>query len=126
MICLDTNYLIRALVEGTPEAAQVGFWLRQKTPLAMSAVALYEFYCGPLTPKDFQMGQLILTGGVLPFGPEQAAEAARLFNAAGRRRQLRVDAMIAATAIVAKAQLATDNTDDFKPFVGLGLRLVAG
>ncbi|MEI8095074.1 MAG: PIN domain-containing protein [Spirochaetales bacterium] len=123
MICLDTNYLIHALVAGTPEAAQVALWLRQKTPLAMSAVAWYEFCCGPLSPKDHRMAQVILTGGVLPFGPEQAAEAARLFNGVGRRRPLRVDAMIAATALVAKASLATDNTDDFRPFEALGLRL---
>jgi predicted nucleic acid-binding protein len=35
-----------------------------------------------------------------------------------------VDAMIAATAIVAKAPLATSNRDDFKPFLAHGLELI--
>ena len=124
MICLDTNYLIRALVEGTPQAAQVIVWLQERRPLAMATIAWYEFCCGPLTPKDQQMAQRILTGGLLPFGPEQAVESARLFNAVHRQRGLRVNAMIAATAMVAQMPLATENQDDFLPFLPQGLKLI--
>jgi predicted nucleic acid-binding protein len=46
-----------------------------------------------------------------------------LFNATGRRRTLRFDAMIAATVLVWGAQLATNNRSDFAPFVAHGLRL---
>ncbi len=60
---------------------------------------------------------------ILPFTAAAAQESARLFNAVGRRRQLRAVAMIAATAIVAGARLATENADDFSPFVREGLRL---
>jgi predicted nucleic acid-binding protein len=40
-----------------------------------------------------------------------------------RKRSTRVDAMIAATAIVADAALATNNATDFLPFRDSGLRL---
>jgi predicted nucleic acid-binding protein len=52
---------------------------------------------------------------------KQANESARLFNLVGRKRSLRVDAMIAGTAIAAHARLATDNRADFLPFVAHGL-----
>jgi hypothetical protein len=57
-------------------------------------------------------------------GKPQALEAARLFNAAGRKRTLRIDAMIASTAIVGGAELATNNRTDFNVFVPHGLKLV--
>lgn len=58
------------------------------------------------------------------FGEPQAVEAARLFNAVNRRRGLRADAMIAATATVSGARLATNNQADFALFTPHGLRLV--
>ena len=64
------------------------------------------------------------SGGVIAFEEVQAIEAARLFNAVGRTRRLRTDAMIAATAIVAGARLATSNAEDFKAFVPHGLTIV--
>jgi predicted nucleic acid-binding protein len=124
VICLDTNYLIRALVPGTPQAEQVKKWLRAGQPLAASSIAWYEFCCGPVSPVDQHMAQIILTGGILPFQQMEAEEAGRLFNAVGRQRRLRVDSMIAATALAAKAPLATANLDDFRFFVPFGLRLL--
>ena len=41
-------------------------------------------------------------------------------------RLRRIDAMIAAAAIIAKAQLATANIEDFKPFLPLGLKMAVG
>jgi len=57
------------------------------------------------------------------FGEIEAAESARLYNAVGRIRRLRVDAMIAATAIASKVELATSNTTDFSVFKTHGLML---
>jgi predicted nucleic acid-binding protein len=65
----------------------------------------------------------LLSDGVIGFEAKQADEAARIFNHAGRRRRLKFDAMIAACAICADAQLATANHDDFLPFVPFGLTL---
>jgi predicted nucleic acid-binding protein len=61
---------------------------------------------------------------ILPFEAQQAAEAAWMFQSAGRPRRLRVDTMIAACAKLANARLATSNADDFRPFEALGLQLV--
>ena len=65
----------------------------------------------------------LLSGGVIGFEAEQADEAARIFNHVGRSRRFKFDAMIAACAICADAQLATSNHDDFLPFVPFGLAL---
>lgn len=58
---------------------------------------------------------------IVPFAEAEAREAARLFNAIHRKRSLRVDAMIAGTATIANARLATNNRADFKPFAAHGL-----
>ena len=67
--------------------------------------------------------QAFLKGRIIPFADAQAQVAAQLFNAAERPRRLRVDAMIAATAISQQAPLATLNIADFKLFTSHGLEL---
>ncbi|MFP4432639.1 MAG: type II toxin-antitoxin system VapC family toxin [Spirochaetaceae bacterium] len=124
VILLDANYLFRMLVEGTPEAKSVDGWIDGGIELCTSAIAFYEFLSGPVDPVGIEVVRRTIHGRVLPFGNPEAVEATRLFNAAGRRRSLRVDAMIAGTAILAEAELATENREDFAPFVPLGLRLI--
>ena len=124
MICLDTNYLIRGLMRGTKESAEIVQWHQSGEVLLSAASTWYEFLCGPVTGPQINVMRGFLSGGVSAFEEGHAAEAARLFNAIGRIRRLRIDTMIAATAIVAGARLATLNTEDFKTFVPLGLELV--
>lgn len=124
MICLDTNYLIRGLIPATEEADKIIHWLENGEPIGTPAVAWYEFLCGPVSGEEIQLAKAILTADVLVFADAQATEAARLFNTVNRSRRLRVDAMIAGTAITAKARLATQNRADFEPFVAHGLRLI--
>jgi predicted nucleic acid-binding protein len=124
MILLDTNYLIRALIADTDEAARVSRWTDSGEELCTASIAWYEFLCGPVDEEGIDLMRAVTADLVLPFTATVAQESARLFNAAGRKRQLRVDAMIAATAIVAGARLATGNSDDFSAFVPEGLRLV--
>ncbi len=85
--------------------------------------AWYEFLCGPVTPAQVFSVRAFLQA-IMPFDEVHANEAARLFNEAGRKRSLRVDAMVAATAVVAGARLATNNRKDFKVFEPYGLKLV--
>ena len=125
VICLDTNYLIRALVSGTPEAAQIEIWLQRGQPLAAPAVVWYEFVCGPVQAAHIEVMRQVLTAGVLSFDTREAEVAGHLFNEAGRMRCHRVDAMIAATAICADAPLATANVADFEAFADWGLTIVA-
>jgi predicted nucleic acid-binding protein len=122
MICLDTNYLIRALIPGTTEALAVEQWLEANESLCIPTVAWYEFLCGS-TAEEEQLALALLDGGILPFGEIEAQSAAAGFRSLNKPRRLRVDAMIAATAIVAKASLATNNRKDFLPFVPHGLIL---
>ena len=66
----------------------------------------------------------VLSHRILPFTEAHSREAARLYNATGRGRSMRINAMVAAAAVVSNAEHATENTDDFTPFAPLGLRLV--
>ena len=123
MILLDTNYLIRMLVQGSAEAVRLEGWLASDEEFCTSSIAWYEFVCGPVDEAGIALVQAILADRILPFTTDQATEAGRLFNATGRQRRLRVDALIAAAAILANAALATNNQADFAPFCPLGLRL---
>lgn len=123
MICLDTNYLIRGIAEGTPEAQQLIAWVRSGETLITPTLAWLEFLCGPVTPAQISTLRAFLAE-IVAFEEAQAAEAARLFNAVNRPRRLRVDAMIAATATTARARLATNNRTDFTLFTPHGLELI--
>ena len=124
MIQLDTSFLIRALVAGSPEDGMLRRWLQDRTPLAVSAVAWTEFLCGPLKAREIQLAELI-TGEVLPFGPDEAAVAAELFNGTGRRRGSLIDCMVAAAALCRDASLATANPADFRRLEARGLKVRA-
>jgi predicted nucleic acid-binding protein len=123
MICLDTNYLIRALIPETTEALVVERWLEANETLCIPIVAWYEFLCGS-TAEEEQFALALLDGGILPFGEIEAQSAATGFRSLNKPRRLHVDAMIAATAIIAKSSLATNNRKDFLPFVPHGLILL--
>ena len=60
-----------------------------------------------------------------PLLPADAARAAALFNATGRRRGSLADCLIAATCLQLGASLATDNVDHFRRFEPMGLRLAS-
>lgn len=94
MICLDTNYLIRCVELGSEEAARMEDWHRAGEPMVVPMAAWFEFICGPLTTGQELTARASLTD-LLPFSETYAQEAARLFNAAGRKRSLRVGAVIA-------------------------------
>ncbi len=123
MICLDTNYLIRGIARGSGEAAELTSWVAAGETLITSMPAWFEFICGPVTEAQMTTIRAFLTT-IVPFAENHAAEAARLFNAIARKRSSRIDAMIAGTAIAARARLATNNRADFKPFVPHGLELI--
>ncbi len=123
MICLDANFLIGGVSEARPESRHLLTWAAAGETFCTAAPAWYEFLCGPVTAAQIHTMQAFLEGGIIPFAADQAQVAARLFNAAARPRRLRVDAMIAATAISQQAALATLNTADFKLFTSHGLVL---
>jgi predicted nucleic acid-binding protein len=124
MIHLDTNYLIGLLVRGSVPAAAVGAWLTAGESLAASAIVWTEFLNGPVTPVEITRVESVLQSRVVPFGRAEAVVASELFNKAGRRRGSRFDCLVAATAMLAQAELATANHSDFRIFVPHGLKLI--
>ncbi len=124
MILLDTNYLIRALVRESSEMEKIVTWINTGEDLLTSAVSWYEFICGPVDEEGISLVASLIEERILPFTADQAAEAARLFNETGRKRYLRIDAMIAAAAIISNSKLATENLNDFNYFTPLGLQLL--
>ena len=123
MIHLDTNYLIGLLVKGSPQAIDVDGWLAAGESLAASAISWTEFLNGPVTPTEISRVESVLQSRIIPFGRPEAVLAADLFNKTGRRRGSRFDCLIAATAAVANAEIATVNQADFKTFGPHGVRL---
>jgi predicted nucleic acid-binding protein len=90
---------------------------------ATSAISWTEFLNGPVTPLEVSRAEAVLQSRIISFGQKEAALAADLFNKTGRRRGSRFDCWIAATAIIAQAELATVNHSDFKAFISHGLKL---
>jgi predicted nucleic acid-binding protein len=124
MILLDTNYLINLLVPGSKEAELITAWYPEND-LCTSAIAWYEFLCGPVDDESITLVRSLLRDRILPFTADQASESARLYNLVNRQRRLRVDAMIAAAAIITNAELATANVQDFAAFKPFGLTVRA-
>jgi predicted nucleic acid-binding protein len=122
MIHLDTNVLIQAVIPGTPADARLRFWMRRKEALHVSAIVWAEFLCGPLHP-DLAALAARLTLSRVPVTEAEATLAADLFNQTGRRRSSLPDCLIAATAMIAGAALATINIADFETMVPHGLTL---
>jgi predicted nucleic acid-binding protein len=123
MTHLDTNYLIGLLVKGSPQALAVDGWLAAGEPLAASAIAWTEFLNGPVTGAEARRAEAVLQSRIVPFGQLEAVMAADLFNRTGRRRGSRFDCLVAATAAIAGAEIATVNQADFKPFLPHGVKL---
>ena len=94
---LDTSFLIRALIPGTPEEAKLRGWLRQGEALVMSSVAWTEFLCGPLGSSDGELADRFIERR-RDFTPDQAA-------------------------LADSAAIATSNRRDFSRFATSGLKL---
>ena len=90
MIHLDTGFLIRALIPGTPEEAKLRMWVGKGEAVVMSSVAWAEFLCGPLRGIDRELADRVVERRQ-DFTPDHAVIAARLFNESGRRRAMIID-----------------------------------
>ena len=122
MICLDTNYLILGLVKGSQASEQIIHWYRTGEALVIPMPVWYEFLCGPIHLVQVEAMRCFLAE-IIAFEEAHAEKAAELFELVGQKRSLKIDAMIAATAILMKTPLATNNIPDFEKFVPLGLQL---
>jgi predicted nucleic acid-binding protein len=122
LIHLDTSFLIRALVPNSPEDLRLRGWIAADQEVGISSVAWAQFLCGPVAREARELAGKLL-GEPAAFVAEDAASAARLFNASGRRRGSLADCMIAAVAIRLGAPLATSDSIDFRRLAPEGLKL---
>lgn len=122
MIQLDTNVLIGLLTDH-PIAAHVRQMQAGGASFACSAVVWTEFLNGPADNRSIHLVGSFLEERILPFERDDASLAARLFNVTGRKRGLRFDCMVAASALRRGESLLTLNRDDFELFVRAGLLL---
>ena len=124
MIHLDTNVLI-ALPRLARQRHSLTRRIARGEPVATSSLAWFEYVCGPVDDAEQQLVRAAIGGHIVEVDETIAERAATLFNLAGRKRSLRTDSLIAAAAMLAGAELATYNAQDFAPFAGHGLTLLA-
>jgi predicted nucleic acid-binding protein len=123
MIHLDTSILIamvKVADEHHPAARKLAATPHQ---FSTSAVAWMEFHSRPVQPTLTMALRGLLSGGIVPFDDQTAALAGDLYHRVRSSRRTRMDVMIAATAILAGAELATVNPNDFQAFLPHGLIL---
>ena len=51
-VYLDTSFLIRALIRGTPEDRTLRLWLAAGRSVRISSIVWAEFLCGPLSSEE--------------------------------------------------------------------------
>ena len=123
MIHLDTSFLIASLTPASAESRQISQWLLAEESVGLCVIAWAEFLCGPVTPRQTALAASVFHDPVALIA-EDAALAANLFNATGRRRGSLADCLIAATCLRLGASIATNNTEDFQRFTPMGLRVI--
>jgi predicted nucleic acid-binding protein len=124
VIHFDTNALI-ALPQWARASHPTIRRIVAGEPAAVCSVVWYEFLIGPIDVAEIDLARAFLQGRIQPIDDEDATLAAQLFNDCGRRRTLKTDAWIAASAIRANAEFVTVNVADFEPFAKHGLRLLS-
>jgi len=122
LIVLDTSVLVDALCGDMDSEPAIRAALTRGEELLLTSLVLYEWLRGPRLERELQTQRALLPSGrALPFGPEEAAEAARLYRTLPRARGREVDLAIAACALVWEAELWTLNTGDFEDIPGLNV-----
>ncbi|HYZ73424.1 MAG TPA: PIN domain-containing protein [Chthoniobacterales bacterium] len=123
MIHVDTNLLIASVDPSHKHARHWQPLIASGDAFAASAVAWTEFQSYPISYDRLRALDRLILGGIVPFDRAQAELAGEIFQKTNARRKNRLDSMIAATAILAEAELATVNEADLKSFLPFGLEL---
>ena len=122
MIHFDTNFIIQVIVSGSPASVKFRAWASANEICNVCAVAWSEFSCGPLDAGNEAIARNLFPNPE-PMLAADAELAASLHNQTGRRSRSLADCMIAAVAIRCRANFATINAADFRPFTSHGLVL---
>ena len=124
MIVLDTSVLVDALCGDMDSEPAIRRAVSRGEQLVLPSLVLYEWLRGPRQPRELDAQEALLPSDrALTFGPEEAAEASRVYATVPRARGREVDLAIAACAITWNAELWTLNLADFDDIPGLRVSL---
>jgi predicted nucleic acid-binding protein len=122
VIVLDTSVLIDALSGPRRSAPALRRTIEQGERLLLPSLVLYEWLRGPRRPEEVAAQEALFPAAVaLPFGPTEAARAAKVYLGLPRGRGREIDIAIAACAMTLGARLWTLNPRDFRDLPGLEL-----
>lgn len=122
MILLDTSVLIEGLGAGGSMREALRDAIAQGERIALPAFVLYEWTRGPRIPEELDAQEAVFPSReALPFGPDEAHVAARLYRELPRSRGREVNLAIAASALVWRSRLWTLKDEDFRDVPGLEL-----
>jgi predicted nucleic acid-binding protein len=122
VIVLDTSVLVDALTGPRRLAPALRRAIEQGERVLLPSLVLYEWLRGPRRPEELAAQEALFpAAAALPFGPAEAARAARLYVAISRPRGREIDLAVAACALVLGARLWTVNPRDFRDVPGLEL-----
>ena len=120
MILLDTSVLIDSLSGPTRSAPALRHAIARGERIAVPSLVLFEWLRGPRVPEELSAQEALFpSAAAVPFGPEEATVAARLYGSVPRPRGREVDLAIASCAITWDAVLWTLNVGDFDDVPGL-------
>jgi predicted nucleic acid-binding protein len=122
MLHLDTSVLVDALTGPRRSAGGLRRAIHTGERIELSTIVLYEWLRGPRRSSEIaDQDALFPSEQAVPFGPDEAARAARLYAAVKRPRGREIDLAIASCAIIRGAQLWTLNVNDFADIPELAL-----
>ena len=121
-IHVDTSALVDALTGPRRSIGPLRGFIEDGHRLTVSSLVLYEWLRGRRSIEELTLQEnLFPRDRAVPFGPEAAAIAARIYGQVRRPRGREIDLAIAACALHDGGALWTLNRADFRDIPGLSV-----